>query len=354
MTTSTTPTYTFVPTGLTRQVREGEFFLNKVGNIVQWFCQTPSLQEYPIYRREEVDRFKQVDRLRAASVPKAEWGTPGFTYLGVAVARTGDWYFEPSCSAIIQWDRNWPSWEVKAIYHKGDFPTSEEILKATIKLTRMKEDKESGWKHPVDRAFEFGKQVAAEIDKWSPEEKAWHEGQPAPSPTDNVVGERVRKPMVYIAGPISQGNQFVNCREAINWWWRLLKNWNVTPVCPQTSFALEMGKPHSQVDLTHQEWLDYDFQIIERCDAVLRIPGPSKGADEEVRFANSKGIPVFIAAEGLLNWRKQWKPAPMYFPTLERRIPRKGDVFRNPYGERDILEANEDWKLREADMYRKV
>ena len=34
-------------------------------------------------------------------------------------------------------------------------------------------------------------------------------------------------------------------------------------------------------------------RLLERCDAVLRIPGESKGADEDVRRAHALGITVF-------------------------------------------------------------
>jgi len=34
-------------------------------------------------------------------------------------------------------------------------------------------------------------------------------------------------------------------------------------------------------------------RLIARCDAVLRLPGASKGADEDVRLANELGLPVF-------------------------------------------------------------
>jgi hypothetical protein len=34
-------------------------------------------------------------------------------------------------------------------------------------------------------------------------------------------------------------------------------------------------------------------RLIERCDAVLRIGGPSKGADEDVRRARLRGLPVY-------------------------------------------------------------
>jgi hypothetical protein len=34
-------------------------------------------------------------------------------------------------------------------------------------------------------------------------------------------------------------------------------------------------------------------RLLERCDAVLRIEGESKGADEDVRLARQRGLPVF-------------------------------------------------------------
>jgi hypothetical protein len=34
-------------------------------------------------------------------------------------------------------------------------------------------------------------------------------------------------------------------------------------------------------------------RLIERCDAILRLPGESKGADNDVKLANERGIPVY-------------------------------------------------------------
>jgi hypothetical protein len=34
-------------------------------------------------------------------------------------------------------------------------------------------------------------------------------------------------------------------------------------------------------------------RLITRCDAVLRLPGSSKGADEDVRLAHARGLQVF-------------------------------------------------------------
>ena len=40
-------------------------------------------------------------------------------------------------------------------------------------------------------------------------------------------------------------------------------------------------------------------RLIQRCDAVFRIEGASKGADEDVRVARERGLPVYAAIEEL-------------------------------------------------------
>lgn len=40
-------------------------------------------------------------------------------------------------------------------------------------------------------------------------------------------------------------------------------------------------------------------RLIERCDAVLRLEGASKGADDDVRLAQARGIPVYYRVEDI-------------------------------------------------------
>jgi len=35
-------------------------------------------------------------------------------------------------------------------------------------------------------------------------------------------------------------------------------------------------------------------RLLQKCDAVMRIEGTSKGADEDVRIAKAKGLPVYF------------------------------------------------------------
>jgi len=40
-------------------------------------------------------------------------------------------------------------------------------------------------------------------------------------------------------------------------------------------------------------------QLLEKCDAVYRIEGASKGADQDVRIAMERGLPVYFQSEDI-------------------------------------------------------
>ena len=42
-------------------------------------------------------------------------------------------------------------------------------------------------------------------------------------------------------------------------------------------------------------------RLLEKCDAVLRLPGGSKGADQDVAIAKEKGIPVYYHIDEVPN-----------------------------------------------------
>lgn len=109
----------------------------------------------------------------------------------------------------------------------------------------------------------------------------------------------VKRPMVYVAGPISKGPYWVNVRNGVDTGHKLMEL-GFVPFVPMMDFLMVFAYP----DIPYETLLEYDFQVITRCDALLRIPGESPGADREVAFANSNGIPVFVTLEDLENWKK--------------------------------------------------
>ena len=40
-------------------------------------------------------------------------------------------------------------------------------------------------------------------------------------------------------------------------------------------------------------------RLLEKCDAVLRVPGASKGADEDVRVATKRGLKIYYRLEDI-------------------------------------------------------
>lgn len=102
---------------------------------------------------------------------------------------------------------------------------------------------------------------------------------------------------IYVAGPITKGNQFVNVRNGMEVWAQLLRL-GFAPFCPHLSALFEIA---GLVELDLDQWLEYDFAWIDVCDALLRMPGESTGADREVEYARKRGIPVFYSLEEIIS-----------------------------------------------------
>jgi hypothetical protein len=54
---------------------------------------------------------------------------------------------------------------------------------------------------------------------------------------------------------------------------------------------------HFLTPMPYQNWLSIDNEWLSLCDYLLRLPGQSHGADQEVALAKSLNIPVFYSIE---------------------------------------------------------
>ena len=65
--------------------------------------------------------------------------------------------------------------------------------------------------------------------------------------------------------------------------------------------ALPLMKLAGSKKIGDEVWDEIQYPVahrmLEKCDAVLRIPGQSKGADQDVAIAMEKGIPVYFDLE---------------------------------------------------------
>ncbi len=94
--------------------------------------------------------------------------------------------------------------------------------------------------------------------------------------------------LIYLAGPISKPNPMHNLHEAVQVASHLIAA-GYTPYLPQLSVMHDAIRPE-----TYEDWMAYDFRVIANCGLLVRLPGPSDGADREVIEANRLGIPVCV------------------------------------------------------------
>lgn len=103
---------------------------------------------------------------------------------------------------------------------------------------------------------------------------------------------------VYIASPYT-GDEESNTAFQIMVADRLVRL-GFIPIWPLASHYWNLHYPHD-----YEYWMYLDFEYIKRCDALLRVGGNSDGADREVEFAKSIGIPVFCTYSELVSWNDE-------------------------------------------------
>jgi len=103
------------------------------------------------------------------------------------------------------------------------------------------------------------------------------------------------KPMVkvYIAGPYTRGDVAVNVRAALSAA-NTLADAGYAPFVPHLTHFWHLLFPHP-----YEFWMDLDLAFLPCCQAVLRLPGASDGADAEVAKAQELGMPVFHTVVGV-------------------------------------------------------
>jgi hypothetical protein len=101
------------------------------------------------------------------------------------------------------------------------------------------------------------------------------------------------RPRVYISGPITKGNRNEHFFRACELE-RALMLCGYAPLNPMRSIVLPFAW---QDDMPHDLWLAVDLAWVDVCDAVVRLTGDSKGADEECTYAVERGIPVVYCGQ---------------------------------------------------------
>jgi len=99
--------------------------------------------------------------------------------------------------------------------------------------------------------------------------------------------------LIYIAAPYTLFDPVQNTHRVIIVADELIFD-GFIPYIPHLTLLWHLVSPRNA-----QFWYDYDYHLLKRCDAVLRILGDSVGADKEVELAKEWRIPVFYSIEEL-------------------------------------------------------
>lgn len=93
---------------------------------------------------------------------------------------------------------------------------------------------------------------------------------------------------IYIASPYTKGDVAQNIKKQMDATEELYKlGFAVYSPIVSTHFQ------HMVYPRDYNFWMSVDYEWVEACDALLRLPGDSDGADMEMEHAERKGIPVF-------------------------------------------------------------
>lgn len=111
---------------------------------------------------------------------------------------------------------------------------------------------------------------------------------------DMLITRRTR---VYVAGPITIGDQALNVHHAIRASSHLL-DFGYAPYCPHLTHYWQTVVPQ-----TYETWIALDFEWLPLCDCLLRLHGESQGADREVAFAKGRGISVYYSMKELVLYK---------------------------------------------------
>lgn len=101
---------------------------------------------------------------------------------------------------------------------------------------------------------------------------------------------------VYIASPYTKGDVALNVRKSLEVADMLWES-GFIPYAPLLTHFWHLIIPHEP-----DFWYALDNEWVIRCDCLLRLEGESTGADNEVKLAIEKGIPVYYSIGDLIRW----------------------------------------------------
>jgi hypothetical protein len=113
--------------------------------------------------------------------------------------------------------------------------------------------------------------------------------------------------MILIAGPYRSGTDddpdrlAANLRALEEAAWPVFRAGHVPMIGEWVALPVMRGAGSTAVGDPVSEQVLYPTaeRLLQHCDAVLRLPGASTGADQDVRIAEERGLPVYHRVEDI-------------------------------------------------------
>ena len=113
--------------------------------------------------------------------------------------------------------------------------------------------------------------------------------------------------MILIAGPYRSGTDddpdlmAANLRALEEAAWPIFRAGHVPMIGEWVALPVLRGAGSTGVGDPVAEQVMYPTaeRLLQHCDAVLRLPGASTGADQDVRIAEERGLPVYRRVEDI-------------------------------------------------------
>lgn len=96
-----------------------------------------------------------------------------------------------------------------------------------------------------------------------------------------------RRPVLYVAGPYTRPDPVENTHKAVKVATALYELTEWVPLVPHITLLWHAITPRPV-----EFWYELDLHHMAHCDAVVRMPGASSGADREMEYAAEIGMEI--------------------------------------------------------------
>lgn len=107
--------------------------------------------------------------------------------------------------------------------------------------------------------------------------------------------------LLYLAGPYTHPDPVENTHRVIRVADALMRETDYLPFIPHLNLLWHTIIPHEP-----RFWYDVDLRYLYFCDAIVRLPGDSVGADEEMAFAQGRGLTIVEFESLPESVQKEW------------------------------------------------